>query len=116
MDLQAIKVKLEEEAKRLQRDIDQTSAVVTEDHVGYSTHQADNGTEVFEQTKNVAVKEFLQALLADVNLALTKVGKGTYGICETCGKQIDPARLEVLPAARLCIEDKQKQQRKATSG
>ena len=113
MNVKALKIKLEEEKQRLLKDIEQTSEVVSEDHVGYSTHQADNGTEVFEQTKNVAVREFLTSLLADVNLALAKMDKGAYGVCEICGKPIDPARLEVLPAARLCITDKQKQQRKS---
>ncbi|MFL7792285.1 MAG: TraR/DksA C4-type zinc finger protein [Anaerolineae bacterium] len=30
--------------------------------------------------------------------------KGTYGICERCGKPIHPDRLAVLPETRLCIE------------
>ena len=30
---------------------------------------------------------------------------GTYGLCEVCGKPIGAARLEAMPAARLCIAD-----------
>jgi RNA polymerase-binding transcription factor DksA len=39
-----------------------------------------------------------------VELALDKLGAGTYGSCESCGKPIAPARLEAKPAARTCID------------
>ena len=35
--------------------------------------------------------------------ALRSIEKGKYGICERCGKDIDPERLEVRPDATLCI-------------
>ncbi|QGS22951.1 hypothetical protein FOB84_00850 [Gordonia bronchialis] len=41
--------------------------------------------------------------LAEIDAALARHGKGSYGRCETCGMPIDPERLEVLPAARQCI-------------
>lgn len=36
--------------------------------------------------------------------ALANLDKGTYGICERCGKPIHPDRLAVLPETQLCIE------------
>ena len=52
----------------------------------------------------------LQGLLADarasvkeVQLALERLDAGTYGECTKCGEPINTARLEALPAARLCI-------------
>ena len=41
--------------------------------------------------------------LLDVERALVKVGNGTYGICESCGADINPKRLRALSAARFCI-------------
>jgi DnaK suppressor protein len=35
---------------------------------------------------------------------LSRIGEGTYGICERCGNVIDPARLAVLPDTDICIE------------
>ena len=32
------------------------------------------------------------------------------GVCSLCGKPIDPERLEALPWATLCIEDRRKQE------
>ena len=38
-----------------------------------------------------------------------RLADGTYGKCEVCGKPIGAARLEAMPAARLCIADAAKQ-------
>lgn len=42
--------------------------------------------------------------LRAVEYALERLKRGEYGICQSCGKQIDPARLEALPYAVLCID------------
>jgi DnaK suppressor protein len=38
-----------------------------------------------------------------IQAALARIEVGTYGDCETCGTNINPARLEALPMARHCI-------------
>ena len=35
---------------------------------------------------------------------MNKIKTNTYGICESCGKEIDPKRLEIIPYARNCIK------------
>jgi DnaK suppressor protein len=40
--------------------------------------------------------------IGEIELALTKMSSGRYGICELCGKSIPIKRLMVLPASRLC--------------
>ncbi len=49
----------------------------------------------------------------DVLAALSRVGDGTYGLCETCGRPISQDRLEVMPHTRHCIDCAQRD-RKAT--
>lgn len=112
MNVKLIKQKLLDERARLQKDIEVTSQVAAEDHVGYSTHQADDASDVFEQTKNAAVHDQLEWLLAEVEHALAKFDQGTYGLCEECGKPIHEGRLEALPTARLCMDDQQKLEKK----
>ncbi len=41
--------------------------------------------------------------LLQVEMALARLDAGTYGLCQQCGELIDPARLEILPAATLCV-------------
>ena len=50
----------------------------------------------------------LRSSLRDVEHALSKFERGTYGSCERCGGPIAVERLEAIPWARLCITCKQK--------
>lgn len=52
----------------------------------------------------LAVKEVLEKKLDKINSALERIKKGEYGICETCGKEIELKRLRVEPAATLCTK------------
>lgn len=49
-------------------------------------------------------------LLKKIDLALKKIGEGTYGECESCGESIAPARLMARPVAQLCIDCKTEQE------
>ena len=67
-------------------------------------HQGDLGTETFEREKDFSLLEQLEAEIGDLDAALRKIDEGTYGICEVCGTEIDPERLEAMPGTRTCIE------------
>jgi DnaK suppressor protein len=79
-------------------------------------HPADLGTETFEREKDISIIERVEAELADVEYALQRIDEGTYGVCEACGKPIDEARLDALPAARLCLDDQATAERQARFG
>lgn len=66
-------------------------------------HQADAGTETFEQELTATVLAMEDGRLADVRHALRRLEAGTYGTCETCGTPIPDERLEAAPAARFCV-------------
>jgi RNA polymerase-binding transcription factor DksA len=83
---------------------------------GVDQHPADLGTETFEREKDISIIERVEAELADVEYALQRIDDGTYGVCEACGKPIDQARLDALPAARLCLDDQALAERQARFG
>ncbi|MFC0508924.1 TraR/DksA family transcriptional regulator [Micromonospora costi] len=41
--------------------------------------------------------------IADTAQALRRMSEGSYGVCEGCGHDIPPDRLEILPSARYCV-------------
>lgn len=51
-----------------------------------------------------------QKLMPKINEALARIDKGIYGICDECGDNISPKRLEVRPMAKLCIDCKTSQE------
>lgn len=70
-------------------------------------HPADVATDTFEKEKDLSILEHVDAQLADVDRALGRLGQGSYGTCEACGRRIDDDRLRARPAARFCIDDQQ---------
>ncbi|MEX2555347.1 MAG: TraR/DksA C4-type zinc finger protein [Actinomycetota bacterium] len=70
---------------------------------------ADSAQSTAERNKVLAVIERLRENLHDVDLALSKIEKGTFGICEQCGEPVGAERLEAIPYARLCMKCKQKE-------
>jgi DnaK suppressor protein len=98
---------LESERARLQAVIAQCEAEGGT-NLGYGNHMADDASEAFEQAKELALHQNAQRLLDQVEGALDRFREGTYGRCTHCGLEIDPARLEALPYAALCMHCQQR--------
>ena len=75
----------------------------------------EGATEAFELEKRLALERRLTDTLAEVEQALKKYEAGTYGICDLCDRPIEPARLEALPQANLCLECKVSKAKNARS-
>ncbi|MGQ0679791.1 MAG: TraR/DksA family transcriptional regulator [Actinomycetota bacterium] len=73
---------------------------------------AEAGTATFEREKHLSIANNVQDLLEKSTKALEKIEQGSYGICESCGKPIDPDRLAALPHALMCIECKKAEERR----
>ena len=48
--------------------------------------------------------------LEEINQALQKIKSGTYGVCESCGRNVHPMRLQALPTARYCVTCQERQE------
>jgi DnaK suppressor protein len=69
----------------------------------------EEATEATELEKRLALEKQLLDTLSKVNRAIQKYETNTYGTCDQCGKAIEPARLEALPYAILCLNCKTNQ-------
>lgn len=65
-------------------------------------------TEIEGHDRNLANRAHLQEELQEVNEALERIEKGTYGKCTNCNKEIAEERLKVLPTATLCLDCEKK--------
>lgn len=66
--------------------------------------QAAAATQVFEQQRDLALRDQNDRHLADVEAAIARLDDGTYGACVRCGRPIAPERLDALPWAAHCID------------
>lgn len=109
-----LKSKLEEEKKALTKELGSFASEDKNLKGNWDTKypNRENGNmeeeadEVQEYDNLLSVEHTLELRLRDVNLALEKIAKGNYGICEKCGKKIEQERLLAYPEARLCMECK----------
>jgi DnaK suppressor protein len=74
--------------------------------------EADASSKVFEREHELSLTHNARELLEQAEYALARIDAGTYGVCESCGKPIGKARLLAFPRATLCVECKQRQERR----
>ncbi len=111
-----IRLRLENDQKRLTEQLAQLMASrPTDDRREGSPFgkREEEAAETTELENRMALEKRILDQLAEVENALSKFEKGTYGLCERCGKPIAPARLEALPQATLCISCKATQAKNA---
>lgn len=96
------RAQLEEERARLRGQLEQMGHFGT--GMSFDEGFADSGQVTAERGEVEALANSLVETLTEIEDALKKFDEGTYGVCETCGNPIPEARLEAMPAARLCID------------
>jgi DnaK suppressor protein len=75
-----------------------------EEMASYSLHMADSGTDNFDRDFALSLLSSDQDAIYEIEEALKRIEKNTYGVCELTGKQIPKARLEAIPWTRFTVE------------
>ncbi len=74
-------------------------------------HLADMATETYDREMDFTLAEADEQVLKQIDAALQRLDDGTFGKCRVCGKPIGDERLEAMPWADLCIEDRRREER-----
>jgi DnaK suppressor protein len=117
VDLDRFRHELEGERDRLRAalaSVNHTESLTDETGdlaTGPGDHPADNATDTYMRELDEGLEENAEHLLREIEGALGRIAEGTYGTCVVCGREIDAERLEAVPYATLCIDDKRAQER-----
>lgn len=113
-----LRIKLEEERERLEQELHQMARrdphkkdeweLVAPESNAQSADQLEVANVFEAMDTQVGIEYQLEERFKEVGAALDKMNTGIFGKCESCGKEIDPARLEVNPAAKNCIAHENK--------
>jgi RNA polymerase-binding protein DksA len=100
MAYQQLRAELEQ---RLAQMLDRLASIkkdVTREHSGDSAEQAQEreNDEVVDAIGNETAQS-----IRDIQAAIERIDEGSYGICESCGKEIGEARLKIVPEATRCV-------------
>ena len=100
MAFEELKKELEERRSLMQSRLASIKRDVTQGHSGDSAEQAQEreNDEVVDAIGNETAQS-----IRSVTAALERIADGSYGICESCGEKIGPARLEIVPEATRCV-------------
>ena len=79
---------------------------------GAGRDPADVGSSNFERDQEMSLAHNAREMLDQVQLALRMLDNGQYGSCESCGRPIGKARLQVFPRATMCVACKQREERR----
>jgi len=104
LDLDAIRVELQ---ARLDSTRERVASLAERPELGaaqgFGKRIGDGTTEAISRLTDIGVGRSLETGLARTERALAKLDEGTYGICDTCGEPIPPARLRAMPDSVLCV-------------
>ena len=111
-DFNILRSRLEGEQKHLVEELEQLKANIRpadERREGSPFgKREEEAAEALELEKRIAIEKRIKDQMVEINHALHKFEEETYGLCDSCGQTIDPARLEALPQANLCLSCKAK--------
>ncbi|MGW3864495.1 TraR/DksA C4-type zinc finger protein [Streptomyces sp. NPDC005047] len=107
---------LQSEADRLRTEIDSAErslqGMMRDSGDGAGDDEADTGSKNITREHELALAATAREVLTQTEHALERLDAGTYGLCENCGNPIGKARMQAFPRATLCVECKQKQERR----
>jgi DnaK suppressor protein len=72
---------------------------------------AETAAATLDREIDLTLQDNARATLAQIDRALEKLGNGSYGRCDKCGKPIGAGRLEIAPFATLCVDCKRLEER-----
>lgn len=110
------RTELQSEAMRLRAELEASERSLTglmrDSGDGAGDDQADTGAKNITREHEMALAHNAREMLDQTERALDRLAAGTYGLCENCGNPIGKARMQAFPRATLCVECKQKQERR----
>ncbi|MDT3723504.1 TraR/DksA C4-type zinc finger protein [Streptomyces sp. DSM 41972] len=115
-EVEEARAELMSEVLRLREEISSSerslAGLMRDSGDGAGDDDADTGTKNITREHELALAANAREMLDQFERALQRLDAGTYGLCENCGKPIGKARMQAFPRATLCVECKQKQERR----
>ena len=102
-ELGDIKTILMEKRERLLVGMRRELAVQRERAESKAADEVDKATDAYDEDLSFEIATANDQELGEIQVALEKIDKGTYGECEICGCTISPSRLKILPSATTCV-------------
>jgi DnaK suppressor protein len=115
-ELSELQAELTAEAAELRAEItaseEAVSGLMRDSGDGAGDDQVDAGTKNISREHELSLAANAREMLTQTERALARVTEAGFGLCESCGEPIGKARVQAFPRATLCVQCKQKQERR----
>ncbi len=104
--LNEIKKHLEEERAHISArigELSQQDPFSDPDRLNDNAASDREATEESSHDRFEAMVDELKETLGEIDGALDRIARGTYGFCTNCAQMIDTDRLAIIPTATLCL-------------
>lgn len=91
------------QAESLRAEAEQLAEEMEPGDTQFDEESGEGATVNVERERDLALSAQARASADDVDVALAKIDRGTYGTCERCSQPIPRARLKAMPSATLCV-------------
>ncbi|PID45712.1 MAG: RNA polymerase-binding protein DksA [Proteobacteria bacterium] len=112
--VEKFRIQLEQKREDIIREADKTLADMTDQNNNIPDPN-DRATIESDRSFELRIRDRERKLLGKIEEALIRIEEGEYGICESCGDDINIKRLEARPVTTLCIDCKTRQEQKEKS-
>jgi DnaK suppressor protein len=93
----------EEQARDLRAEAASLAQEREPGDVQFDVEGGEGGTAAVDRERDLVLSAQAQAAVEEIDDALERIARHTYGTCERCYESIPKARLAALPYARLCV-------------
>jgi DnaK suppressor protein len=114
-EVRAVAAELEADIARLRGELVDAEGELDDllrDSGGAGDDQADTGSRALEREQSLTLVNNVRDMILHSELALARLTAGSFGRCEACGRPIGKARIQAFPRAVLCVECKQREERR----
>lgn len=96
----------------IQTSEETVSGLMRDSGDGAGDDQVDAGTKNISREHELSLAANAREMLEQTERALLRLAGTGFGLCESCGQPIGKARVQAFPRATLCVQCKQKQERR----
>jgi len=100
---------LTDRLNKLLKEANKTVSIMTDERQNFPD-PADRATLESDRNFELRIRDRERKLIRKITKALDRLEKGTFGVCDTCGEDISPERLDARPVTTLCIKCKKQQE------
>ncbi len=105
-ELKALRAEYITKAEEYEAEADLLAQELETGDVGFDEEAGEGGAATVDRERNLVLSAQARQTATEIDDAVRRIDKGSYGLCLHCGQKIPKTRLKAIPHAELCVDCK----------